>query len=253
MNSRQYSNKEFWNKYWEEEKRDKYEFIFSHEIDKYLEWNNISNYMEIGGAPGDIMAYMSKEHNIDVSTVDFCNESILLNQLSNKGISRFHIYNEDFSTFDLSDFKERYDLVASWGFVEHFSLEESDMYIQKQKQMVSKNGYLIVELPNIRGVNWLIYRVFNNELLKIHNIKTMDLGFIRDAINRDNEFNILYGNYYLTSFMEFSSSNEFFDRHSIIRELFCFGKRLSRLLHINNIPNKFFSPYILFIARRIDE
>lgn len=250
--SEKYSNKQFWDEYWKEEKRSGYEFLFSEIVDRYIDWNKIKNYMEIGGAPGTILSYMYNVHKLDVSTVDFCNPKILSELLDRNNIKDYKIYNEDFSLFNTTLHVKQYDLVASWGFIEHFPLEESFEFIQKHKEMVSDNGYLIVEIPNIRGFNWLLYRLMNNELLKIHNLKTMDISFLRTAIENDQKFKVLYGDYYLTSFFEYSSTNEFFEKHKVIKKLFGLLKRVFSTLHINNIPNRLFSPYIVFIAQRVE-
>lgn len=247
----EYSNKQFWDDYWTNEKRSGFEFLFSTLVDKYVDWNKIKNYMEIGGAPGSIMSYMFHVHRLDVSTVDFCNRKILSDFLEKNEIKNYKIYNENFMYFDVGPHQKKYDMVASWGVVEHFALEETYQFIQKQKTMVSSDGYLIVELPNIRGFNWLLYRLMNNDLLKIHNIKTMDLSFLRQSIECDKKFKILYGNYYLTSFLEYSSTNEFFYKHRFIKLIFSFLKRIFAVLHLNNISNRFFSPYIVFIAKRV--
>lgn len=250
--SKEYSTKQFWDGYWKDEKRSGYEFLFEEIVNNYVDWGSIKSYMEIGGAPGTIMSYMYHEHGLDVSTIDFCDPHILSDLLSGNSIKNYHIYNEDFSNTDIKKHHKKYDLVASWGFVEHFELEESDKFIQKHKDMVSDNGYLIIELPNIRGFNWLLYRIMNNELLKIHNTKTMDIAFLKSAVEKGGQFGILYGNYYLTSFLEYSSTNEFFERHKLIKSVFGVLKKLFAFLKLNNIPNRLFSPYIVFIAKRIE-
>lgn len=251
MKNNAYSNSKFWSDYWIKENRNVDEFMFSDLIDQYIDWENIRSYMEIGGAPGSIMSYMSKTHDMQVSTVDFCDKNILIEFLNSAKIPNYHVYNEDFQKFDISQHERKYDLVASWGFVEHFDLSVSGELIQKHKRMVSKNGYLIIELPNIRKVNWLIYCIFNYNLLKIHNIKTMDLNFIRSEVMKGKEFELLYADYYLTSFFGYNISNEFFNKHKLIQNIFKLVQKLSQKFHINNIPNQFFSPYIVLIARRI--
>lgn len=243
------NNKDFWNEYWKKETRRQEEFMFADLLNKYLEWDMISTYMEIGGAPGSIMSYMVKYHGIDVFTVDFCNKKIIEEFMESAQVKKYKIYDEDFETFDVKEHINRYDCVASWGFIEHFDIELTSQFIKKHKEMVSKNGYLIIELPNIRKFNWLIYKIFDKELLSIHNIKAMDLNYLRREIN-DDEFELLYGNYYLTSFLEYNSSNVFFANHRIIKYIFNFFKEIGKKLHLSNIPNRFFSPYIIFIARR---
>lgn len=250
--SEKYGNRQFWNNYWGEEQRSGYEFLFSEIVNRYINWSDINNYMEVGGAPGTIMSYMFHMHKLAVSTVDYCDSNIISELLERNRVENYKIYNDDFSEFDTANHYKEYDLVASWGFIEHFEIEKSDMFIQKHKEMVSDNGYLIIELPNIRGFNWLIYRLINKELLKIHNINTMDINFLKHSIERDNTFKVLYGDYYLSSFFEYSSMNEFFCRHRVVKKFFSIIKKVSAFLGTNNIPNRFFSPYIVFIAQRIE-
>lgn len=250
--NKSYSNKRFWDDYWNEETRKEYEFIFSPILDKYVDWTHVANYMEIGGAPGTIMVYMYHNHQLDVNTIDFCNSSIISNLLDENHVHDYTIISEDFSVFNANEHCQKYDMVASWGFVEHFDIKTSHEFIQKHKEMVGEGGYLIIELPNIRRFNWLIYRIVNNNLLKIHDLQTMDLKYLTDSIEEGNQFEILYGDYYLTSFFDFSSSNEYFDRHRVIKNLFKSLKELLSYFHLDNIPNRFFSPYIVFIARRND-
>ena len=86
--SESYSNIEFWNDYWKDEKRIGYDFMFSEIIDQYLDWTKIKNYMEIGGAPGTIMSYMFHVHNLEVNTVDFCDLQILSDLLERNNVKK---------------------------------------------------------------------------------------------------------------------------------------------------------------------
>lgn len=249
--SKEYSNKQFWNEYWEKEQRHTEDFIFAELVDKFVNWNEIDSYMEIGGAPGSIMAYMHNRHGLEVSTIDFCSKEITDNYLKSRKINSYSIYEADFIQLDISDYKDKYDLVSSWGFIEHFDLDTCGKLIRKHKALVADGGYLIIELPNIRKFNWLLYRIFNKELLDIHNLDVMNLSFLKERITEGNDFKLLYSNYYLTSFLGFSSSNEFFERHRIIKWIFGKLQSLSRVLHIDNIKNRFFSPYIVMIAQKV--
>lgn len=250
MNEKEiYSDKVFWDDYWQEENRKEDQFIFSKILDRHVTWNNIRTYMEIGGAPGSIMSFMYKKHNLEVSTIDFCDRKIIDDFLSTSGLENYNVYSEDFCKFDVEGHGQKYDIVSSWGVIEHFSLENAAKIIEKKKQLVKKGGYLVVELPNIRFFNWLLYYVFDHDLLKIHNLKTMNISFLRNEIQKDG-FDILYGDYYLSSFFQYNDSNAFFDKHRIIGGLFRFISKMARNFGVDNIPNRFFSPYIVFIAKK---
>jgi hypothetical protein len=248
--NKEWSNKEFWSKYWEKEKPTTTEFTFSKIVEKYINFNTISSYMEIGGAPGAIVTYIHNKYKLKCSIIDYVDKKYTENILKENNVTNYCIYEEDFINFNPSRHKHKYGLVASWGFIEHFDKSVCKKIIQKQKELVEENGYLLIELPNIRKFNWLIYRICNYELLKIHNLDIMDLSFIQEEVSINNEFEILYCDYYLTSFFFFNSSSEFFDRHNLLKKIFKSINKLAQFLHFDNIRTKFFSPYIVLIAKK---
>ncbi len=245
-----WSSKEFWSKYWDKEKRTVSEFTFSKLMEKYINFKAIDSYMEIGGAPGVILTYMNQKYGLTGSVIDYVDKKYTENVLEENGIKNYSVYEEDFTAFNPMKHSKRYDLVASWGFVEHFDKSVCRKIIQKQKKLVQDNGYLLIELPNIRKFNWLIYRICDNELLKIHNLAIMDLQFLKKEVLRGEEFELLYCDYYLTSFFASNNSSEFYDRHRILKRIFRLIHSTAQKLHIDNIRTQFFSPYIVVIAKR---
>lgn len=244
---REYTDKEFWNNYWKNENRDKDDgFYFDKIISKTIDFNITNTYLEVGGAPGSIMKHIQEKYGLDVSTIDFSDKSITENYLHDAGVKNYHIYEEDFSKFDVRSLHQKYDIVASWGFIEHFSRKMSSLFIKKQKYLVEKEGYLIVELPNIRRLMWLIYFIFNRDLIKIHNLKIMDIKWLRNEVLRGGKFSMLYSGYYFAM----NPENEFFMHHKVL-EGFC--KRLVDRFQEAKMPEtmkSFFYPYIILIAKK---
>ena len=146
---RNYTDKSYWNKYWDKEKRENIQFYFDVLLDQYIVWENVKSYMEVGGAPGSIMAYMYRKHNLKVFTIDFSERERIENYLDYQQIKDYYIYTQDFQSFSTNENKEKYDIVASWGFIEHFEKDITTNFIEKKKQMVSEGGYLIVVVPQI--------------------------------------------------------------------------------------------------------
>ncbi len=241
-----YSNEKYWNEYWKSEYRDDITFYFSNLVDQYIEWDKVKNYMEVGGAPGSIMAYMNKNHFLEVSTIDFSDKEITEKFLNKQGVRDYKVYQEDFENTDLRAHKGKYDLVASWGFIEHFSKDVCNKFIKKHKDMVSDNGYLILELPNIRKIFWLMYFLFNHQLLKIHNFSIIDVDYLKEQMLKGGEFKILYAGYYLTM----NYQNDYFKRHSIASKI-C--DSTIKVLRRKQMSDKFKSwcfPYLILIARK---
>ena len=235
--------------YWEKEKREgerKISFYFSDLMDQSICWDGLKSYMEIGGAPGSVMAFMSQRYGLDVSAVDFTDKRRMEALLYAQGVTGYQIYEEDFQAFDSKSHSKEYDIVASWGFVEHFSRKVTARFIEKQKMMVADNGYLIVELPNIRKGIWLIYRIFNRDLIKIHNLRIMDLPWLRRCVLRGNEFKLVYASYYFAM----NPQNEFFIKHRILGKICERAVKFFNRHHFSEPFKKWFFPYIVIIARR---
>lgn len=244
--SKKYTDKDYWEHYWDEESREDVEFYFDELLDRYIPWEDLASYMEIGGAPGSVMTHMYKAHGLTVATVDFTDSKRIIDFLNVHGVEKYSVYQSDFINFDIMSHYKKYNMVASWGVVEHFGKKVTAKFIEKQKHMVSDNGYLVVELPNIRKVLWLVYWIFNRKLIKIHNLKIMDLLWLKKCVTKDNKFELLYASYYFTM----NPQNEFFVKHRRLRKIcekivsFFSSSSLS-----NNIK-KWFFPYIVIIARR---
>ncbi|MCI9584793.1 MAG: methyltransferase domain-containing protein [Clostridium sp.] len=252
MRTGEYADRDYWNQYWEKEKREGKEevsFYFSDLIEHSICWDGLKTYMEIGGAPGSVMAFMNKRYGLHVSAVDFTDKRRVAAFLHTHGVRDYRIYEEDFRVFDSESHTKEYDIVASWGFIEHFRRKVAAKFIEKQKIMVSDNGYLIVELPNIRRGMWLVYLLFNRNLIKIHNLKTMDLPWLIRQVLRGNKFKIVYASYYFTM----NPQNEFFLKHKVLGNI-CKGYvKFFNRNHVSETIKRWFFPYIVIIARRVGE
>lgn len=125
------------------------------------------------------------------------------------GVNDEVIINENFETVDVSKYEKKFDIVASWGFIEHFEGDVTAKFIEKKKSMVADDGYLIIELPNIRKLFGLSYWLFNRGLIKIHNLDIMDLNWLKEQVAKGNGFEFLYASYYITMNVQ----NEYFVSH----------------------------------------
>ena len=240
-----YTDSEYWNHYWKEEKRSDIAFYFDDILDGNIDWSKVDTYMEIGGAPGSVMAYLYHKYGIDVSTVDFTENEITDSFLKEHAVENYEIINADFLALDVSTLK-KYDLVASWGFVEHFSKDICNEIIEKQKEMVSDDGYLVVEIPNIRKIFWLIYFFFNRDLIRIHNLEIMDLHYLKSRVLEGDEFKILYAGYQMTM----NENNEYFVAHTNQKELCKNIVRRLKKMNLSDSLKRWFFPYIIIIAKR---
>lgn len=128
--------------------------------------------MEIGGAPGQYSAYLSRYHGYRASILEYseigCRKTrenfALLGLQAN-------VYQRDFFS-DLSDLP-RFDVVMSFGFIEHF--DDVQDLLQRHVRLLAPGGLLIVGVPNFRGIAQRVLARTAPDMLARHNLEAMDL------------------------------------------------------------------------------
>ncbi len=126
--------------------------------------------IEIGCFPGQFLACFG-ELGYELNGLDLIPKvkTILPQWLKDCGYNVGTFYNEDFLTFKM---REQFNIVASFGFVEHFTNWEE--VINSHMKLVKENGYLIISAPNFRGLFQRAFQsLFNKESYKRHNIQAM--------------------------------------------------------------------------------
>lgn len=144
-------------------------------LNTYLENVQQQTCMEIGSFPGSYIPAIGRKgyklHGIDFNKR---NADELPQWLSSLGLNVGQFWSGDFFEF-IKDHKTRYDLVCSFGFIEHF--ENYKEVIQSHIDMVKPAGKIIITTPNFRGwMQYIPHKLFDKENLKIHNLKSMNPG-----------------------------------------------------------------------------
>ena len=243
------SDKQFWDDEWKQEVRSNEEkyinnYYLNPLLKKFLPIGG-KTYFEIGCAPGTTLVNFAKNFHYRVSGIDFSSRNITSATLNRHNVTDYELYDDDFLNFQT---EQTYGVVASYGFVEHFVDYHS--IIAKQASLVEPDGYLVVEVPNIRYFNYFLFSLFDPSLIKLHNLKVMDRKEISQVIRENEEFDLLFCNYYKSCFLFFNSDNPELSSRPILKKCFNGLRKLFQMLGLENIPNKFFSPYLILIAKR---
>jgi len=97
-------------------------------------------------------------------------------------------FNDVFDKEFISNNLNRFNVVFSNGFVEHF--DNLKDLIDLHKKLTSKGGLLVISIPNLRYLNSFLV---SDKTKSIHNLEIMDLDFIRN--NLPDGLEIKYLNY----------------------------------------------------------
>src|SRR5438034_690129 len=181
-----------WQRHYLHHKRERYneKFVLYKEVfERYLEPGGTC--FEIGFLPGYILTYLSKHFRYTVSGIDLTpfDETEVRERMVLDGANVGKLFRGDFLQF-ASD--EEYDVVCSFGFLEHFSNPE--VIIKRHISLLRPGGTLVISCPNFRGAQYLLHRYLDSENLANHNLEAMDLDRWTRTLH-ENGMRILFQDY----------------------------------------------------------
>ena len=150
-------------------------------------------FLEVGCYPGSYMWYFNKYFGYQVSGleyVDWCCESTR-EKLQTVGIEGEVIHGDLFE-YNPSSAKKLWDVVASFGFIEHFT--DVVPVIKKHLDLLKPDGYLILVIPNHHGLNGRILKNVDTAKYKIHNLMSYDE--MRQALKITGKARVISGGYF---------------------------------------------------------
>jgi len=136
-----------------------------------------SKMVEIGSAPGYFITELASLMKAEPFGIEYSKSGAEMNRkvFSMHGYPEKNVIEADFfSDSFMAENEERFDMVVSRGFIEHF--DDPTDAIERHIRLVGRGGYLIVIVPNKSGVNRLFSLFFNRDSLKMHNLEIMRIG-----------------------------------------------------------------------------
>ncbi len=154
--------------------------------------NRPVDFLEIGCYPGRYLYLFAKNFGYRVSGVDFVPQTKEIPAwLAALGVEA-GVTCTDFLAFQPP---QPYDVVASFGFIEHFPHWEE--VLDRHVALLKPGGTLLIECPNFRyGQYWLRW-FLNPQFIEGHYLDAMDLPKWHKALE-ERGLEILYCNYFQT-------------------------------------------------------
>lgn len=236
------AGKEFWNSFWNMlPPLRKYQgpvFEQHPALYPFLSKSQDGNAIEVGCVPGNWMIYLNKEYGYRVSGIDYSEymDYVKTNMQLN-GIEDYDLFNEDFLHFKP---KGLYDLVFSAGFVEHF--EDYEGVVKKHAEIARQNGLIVIIVPNLTHLHKYLCGIFQPDQLAKHRFPLMRKKVLKIVLENAG-LEVLYCKYYKT----FRPVYALPPLLSFISRAF---QKLLRTIKLDNIGNRFGSPYLISISRK---
>lgn len=234
--------------------------------DDYLLWNVIfprhlpdlagAKVVEVGSAPGSFLVQFSRAYGCIPYGVEYSEVGVDVNRkvFEEAGFDPENVIHADFFSDDfLRTYRGAFQAVVSRGFIEHF--DDVTPVVNRHLELLAPGGCLIMSVPNLRGFNKLLARVFDKGAIPRHNLNIMrDESFRR--IFASDDIKALFSGYYGTfSLYLFTPDKNAFKRNLLkaINKLQPFLNLAFRgLFRDKGAESRFFSPSLLFIGKKAE-
>ena len=146
-------------------------------FDRWLPKDARLTAVEIGGAPGQYLAYLHRSLDLRVTCIDY-SEIGCAKTIENFGLLGIpgEVIRADI-TGDVGDLPT-FDIVYSLGLIEHFV--DRRPIVENHVRLVRPGGYLVLGVPNFRGLTGWFMRVLAPDTYATHEIPAMDLDGWRE-------------------------------------------------------------------------
>jgi 2-polyprenyl-3-methyl-5-hydroxy-6-metoxy-1,4-benzoquinol methylase len=179
---------EFWNEYWSNcilptkcNLELPFERCLARALGKYLNKSTKGKVLEIGCAPGKWLAFMARKFNLEPHGIEY---SELGMQATLKNMQLLGFKNASIKSGDFFKIVPQpiFDVVMSFGFIEHFT--DVDSVIDRHIQWLKPEGTLVLGIPNFSGINNIIQTILNPEILNKHNLDIMNLNYFENIAKK---------------------------------------------------------------------
>jgi 2-polyprenyl-3-methyl-5-hydroxy-6-metoxy-1,4-benzoquinol methylase len=221
-------------------------------LKNYLPDLNGAKMLEVGCAPGTSLVNFNRRLGCLPYGVDYSEHGIetnrqvfIANDLNPDNAIHADFFSDEFHT----KHKESFDMVFSGGFIEHFANARD--VIDKHVNLLVKGGHLVITIPNLRGINYLVLKLFYKELLDIHNLDIMRKSEFEQLFDTE-KLTPLFCDYYGTMTLDVTAAR----KNSPVRFILTAIKKLelitNLMLHIilrgHDLNSRFTSPYLIFVG-----
>ena len=205
---------------------------------RFLSKEHGGDAIEIGCVPGNWMVYLNKEYGYRVSGIDYSEHlDYVAKNLELNDIRDFTLFHDDLFTFTSAI---RYDLVFSSGFVEHF--DDHNRVIERHAELAKPGGLVAIMVPNLTHVHRILCGMFAPDLLAKHRFPLMHRTVLAEALEKAG-LEVLFCDYHKTFRPVYSMPPLFSLAARAVQ-------RLLRMCRLDDMGNRFGSPYLISIARR---
>ncbi|MEE9293582.1 MAG: class I SAM-dependent methyltransferase [Phycisphaerae bacterium] len=151
---------------------------------RYLPRDPSRKMLEVGCAPGGILARFNSLLGYQPYGLEYAPAGVeeTRRTFQRHGFDPSHVIEADlFDPRTATEHGEKYDLVMSFGLIEHFS--DPAEVIRRHVDLVRPGGYLVIQIPKLTGICLLTMWLFRREFIGQHNRTIMHSRHFEQLFN----------------------------------------------------------------------
>lgn len=252
----------YWNRYYSYEKkiseRPKTGFFGSYDIflcDSIVQQNipkpktkdnTNPKICEIGSGDGKLLVKFARMFDSVPYGIEYAREAALKSQ----SIGVQTIIKDAFSKEVTKKYRNYFDIVFSYGFIEHILPTENA--IKLHIDLVKPGGYVIIQIPRFKGFNWWRIKFFRPDFITVHNMDIMEARIL-NKLCTDQGLEKIYCKNYGTFRIRIPMDKKD-NKYYILKALCLVEYFLNPILHYifgdKGFETTLFSPAVMFIGRK---
>jgi 2-polyprenyl-3-methyl-5-hydroxy-6-metoxy-1,4-benzoquinol methylase len=206
--------------------------------------------IEIGSAPGHLSVKLHQKFGCEPFGLDYTEVGARVNQATfiKAGIDPGNVLCNDFFEDEFhSTYRASFDVVMSYGFIEHFA--DPRAVVDRHVALLKDGGFLIISVPRLRGLNYVLAKLVARRLISMHNLEIMSLDTFTPLFDAEILTPLrcgLIGGIDIDMVTSHSESRVVRLAGSIVQKLFNLLFRISPF----RIESRFTSPHLVFIGTK---
>lgn len=219
-------------------------------LKKYLPHTSISQsspkrILEIGSGDGKLIKKIADSLGYKPYGIEYAKEGA--KQGVALGVET--MVTDAFSRAVLRKYKHYFDVVFSYGFIEH--IDPPQKAVQLHWDLVKPGGIIVIQIPRLRGFNYWKVRLFRPDLLPLHNLTIMEAETLRRVCSKKGTETLVCKNYGTLKLRLPLEKKNF--GYYLLRLVATFEYILNPLLRLffgeHGFETKTFSPAVIFIGK----
>lgn len=202
---------------------------------------------EIGSGDGKLLKKFSLTLGCKPYGVDYSKEAA--RQAAKNGVKT--LVKDVFDQVFLNKYKNYFDVVFSYGFIEHILPPEKAVKIHYQ--ILKPGGYIIIQIPRFKGFNFLKLKLLRPDFIPLHNLNIMNEDLL-EKVCKSSDIEKLFCKNYGTFKFRFPMEKK--NLRYYLLKMICYLEFITNpLLRIlfgdRGFETDLFSPSVMFIGRKV--